>query len=106
MVPGGGTGVCPTDYPSVSFSGNSTSLSSNAKAMLSTAAAKLKANPNCTVTVNGYPEASKASQAVAQKRLDNIRSYLVETEGISTDRISTNAEVGGGDKNTVDIKAN
>ena len=106
MVPGVGTGVCPTDYPSVTFSGNSTSLSSNAKAMLSTAAAKLKANPNCTVTVNGYPEASKASQAVAQKRLDNIRSYLVETEGISTDRISTNAEVGGGDKNTVDIKAN
>jgi len=74
--------------------------------MLSTAAAKLKANPNCTITVNGYPEASKASQAVAQKRLDMIRSYLVETEGISTDRISTNAEVGGGDKNTVDIKAN
>jgi len=100
------TATCPTDYPSVTFKGNGTSLTSDAKALLSTAAAKLKANPNCTITVNGYPEASKASQAVAQKRLDVIRNYLVETEGISTDRISTNAEVGGGDKNTLDIKSN
>ncbi len=100
------TATCPTDYPSVTFKGNGTSLTNDAKALLSTAAAKLKANPNCTITVNGYPEASKASQAVAQKRLDVIRNYLVETEGISTDRISTNAEVGGGDKNTLDIKSN
>ena len=106
MVSGPQPGACPSDYPSVSFTGNGTSLNSDAKALLSTAAAKLKANPNCNITVNGYPEASKASQAVAQKRLDMIRNYLVETEGISTDRISTNAEVGGGDKNTIDIKAN
>jgi hypothetical protein len=56
--------------------------------------------------LNAYPEASKASQAVAQKRLDAMKAYLVETGGISADRISTNAEVGGGDKNTVDIKSN
>jgi outer membrane protein OmpA-like peptidoglycan-associated protein len=106
MVAGGGTAVCPADYPSVSFKGNAASLNSDAKAMLSTVAAKLKANPNCTITINGYPEASKASQAVCQKRLDAIKMYLVETEGISADRISTNCEVGGGDKNTVDVKSN
>lgn len=106
MVAGGGTAVCPADYPSVSFKGNAASLNSDAKAMLSTVGGKLKANPNCTITINGYPEASKASQAVCQKRLDAIKMYLVETEGISADRISTNCEVGGGDKNTVDVKSN
>jgi outer membrane protein OmpA-like peptidoglycan-associated protein len=98
--------VCPTDYPSLTFKGNTSSLSSDAKAMLSNVSAKLKANPTCTITINGYPEASKASQAVCQKRLDAIKMYLVETESISADRISTNCEVGGGDKNTVDIKSN
>ena len=107
IVPGGGgAAVCPTDYPSVTFKGNAAAVSTDGKAMLSTVAARLKANPTCTITINGYPEASKASQAVCQRRLDAIRMYLVETEGISTDRISTNCEVGGGDKNTVDIKSN
>ncbi|HMW26285.1 MAG TPA: hypothetical protein PKC51_06580, partial [Ferruginibacter sp.] len=74
--------------------------------MLATVAAKMKANPTCTITINGYPEASKASQANCQKRLDAIKKYLVEKEGISADRITTNCEVGGGDKNTVDVKCN
>ncbi|MES2829894.1 MAG: OmpA family protein [Bacteroidota bacterium] len=106
MVTGPVAGACPTDYPSVTFKGNAASVTTDGKAMLSTVAARLKANPTCTITINGYPEASKASQAVCQRRLDAIRMYLVETEGISTDRISTNCEVGGGDKNTVDIKSN
>ena len=106
MTGTGATGVCPTDYPSVTFSGNGATVNTDGKSMLSTVAARLKANPTCTITINGYPEASKASQAVCQRRLDAIRMYLVETEGISTDRISTNCEVGGGDKNTVDIKSN
>ncbi len=97
---------CPSDYPSLSFKGNSVTLTSDNKAMLATVAAKMKANPNCNITINGYPEASKASQAVCQKRIDAVKKYLVEKEGISADRITTNCEVGGGDKNTVDIKSN
>ena len=98
--------VCPTSYPSVTFSGNTVSLNETNKGLLAACAGQLKANPTCTVTLNSYPEASKSSQAVAQKRLDAMKAYLVETGGISADRISTNAEVGGGDKNTVDIKSN
>jgi hypothetical protein len=98
--------VCPTSYPSVSFSGNTVALNATNKGLLAACAGQLKSNPTCSVTLNAYPEASKASQAVAQKRLDAIKAYLVETEGISADRISTNAEVGGGDKNTVDVKSN
>jgi len=98
--------VCPSDYPSLTFKGNGTTLANDAKAMLATVAAKMKANPTCNITITGYPEASKASQAVCQKRVDAVKRHLVEKEGISADRISTNCEVGGGDKNTIDIKSN
>ena len=97
---------CPTDYPSLSFKGNSGTLTSQNKAMLANVASKMKENPNCNITINGYPETSKASQAVCQKRLDAIKKYLVENQGISADRVTTNCEPGGGDKNTVDIKSN
>lgn len=98
--------VCPTDYPSLSFKNNNAALSADAKAMLATVAAKLKANPTCNITVTGYPETSKASQANCNKRLEAVKNYLVEKEGISADRITTNCEIGGGDKNTVDVKSN
>ncbi len=98
--------ACPCDYPSLSFKGTATALSAENKAMLSTVASKLKTNPTCTISVHGYPEASKASQANCQKRLDAIKIYLIEKEGISADRISVNCEVGGGEKNTVDVKCN
>ncbi|MEJ7625386.1 MAG: OmpA family protein [Ferruginibacter sp.] len=96
--------ACPCDYPSLSFTGNSLTINSDGRAMLATAASKLKASPDCNITINGYPEASKASQATCQRRLDAAKKYLVETQGISADRITTNCTVGGGDKNTVDIK--
>ncbi len=97
---------CPADYPSLSFKGNTAALSADVKAMLATVASKLKASPNCNITITGYPETSKASQANCQKRVDAAKNYLVEKEGISADRITTNCEIGGGDKNTVDIKSN
>lgn len=93
------------DLPSVSFRGNSGALSSDAKAMLATVASKLKNSADCGITVTGYPAASKASQALCNKRIDAIKAYLTEKEGISEDRIDTNCEVGGGDSNTVDIKS-
>jgi len=97
---------CPADYPSLTYKGNGAGLSADNKALLQAVAAKLKANPKCNITINGYPEASKAAQAVCQQRVDAVKLYLVQKEGISTDRIATNCEVGGGDKNTIDIKSN
>lgn len=93
------------DLPSISFRGSSRTLSSDAKAMLATVASKLKSNPACAVNITGYPAASKSSQALCTRRLDAIKKYLVETEGISSDRLITNCEVGGGDANTVDIRS-
>jgi outer membrane protein OmpA-like peptidoglycan-associated protein len=93
------------DLPSLSFKGNANTLSADTKAILATVAAKLKESPNCAVTITGYPAASKASQAVCNKRTDAIRTYLMNNEGISSDRLSVNCQVGGGDANTIDIKA-
>lgn len=93
------------DLPSISFRGNTSTLTADAKAMLATIATKLKANAGCNITITGYPAASKASQALCSKRTQAIKQYLMESEGISSDRITTNCEVGGGDANTVDIKS-
>ncbi len=105
-----GTGVvnttCPTDYPSLSFSGNSQTLGSDAMSRLATIASRMKANPNCNISITGYPEASKASQSVCNKRMDAIVNYLVQTQGISAGRISTDCSVNGGEKNTVDVRSN
>ena len=96
---------CPNDYPSLTFKGNM--MNNDNRAMLSTVASKMKANPNCNISITGYPEASKAAQAVCNARNESIRKYLVESQGISADRISINCEVGDGkNKNTVDIKSN
>ncbi len=99
-----GRGDCPADYPSLSMKG--ISLSADVKAMLASVAAKLKDNPNCTITITAYPGASKAQQSMADKKLDAVKNYLVETLGVSADRISTDKSIGGGDANTIDIKSN
>lgn len=108
ITPGGlqaPTAGCPTDYPSLSFRGSA--MSNDNRAMLSTVASKMKSNPNCNISITGYPEASKAAQAVCNTRNESIRRYLVESQGISADRISINCEVGDGtNKNTVDIRSN
>lgn len=103
---GGVNANCPTDLPSISFAGNTSRINAEMKATLAVVATKLKSNPGCNILIKGYPETSKSSQATCQKRVDAIKNYLIEREGISSDRISTNCEVGGGDKNTVDIQAN
>jgi opacity protein-like surface antigen len=93
------------NFPSISFKGNRKALTSDAKAMLATVASQLKNNAGCSIIITGYPAASKASQALCNNRAQAIKAYLTEKEGISSDRIDTNCEVGGGDVNTVDIKS-
>ncbi len=96
--------ICDCNYPTMTFANNNSSISANTRAFLATVAAKMKANPTCSIILTGYPEASKASQANCQKRLEAARRYLIEKEGISAERITNNCEIGGGDKNAVDVK--
>lgn len=94
------------DLPSISFRGSSATLSNDGKAMLATVSSRLKNNAGCSITLTGYPAATKASQALCNRRLNAVKAYLSEKEGISADRILTNCEPGGGDVNVVDIKSN
>lgn len=95
--------VC--DYPSLNM--KSIVLSADNKAALAIVAEKLKANPACSVIINGYPGTSKSSQSTCQKKVDAIKSYLRDTGGISADRITTNCTyTAGADQNVVDIKCN
>ena len=103
---GGLNGNCPSDYPSLTFRGNSIRLSGDIQATIATIATKMKTRPDCKIVIKGYSETSKSSQAVCQKRVDAIKMQLKEREGISADRITTNCEVGGGDKNIVEITSN
>lgn len=96
--------TCNLNLPSISFKGNRSSLTNDAKAMLASVASQMKNSASCNIIVTGYPAATKASQSVSNKRVEAVKAYLTETEGISADRISTNVEVGGGDVNTVDLK--
>lgn len=105
LAEGGGPKTnCPADYPSLSM--KATSLSKDVKAMLATVASKLQESPTCSITITAYPGASKAQQSLADKKLDAVKNYLVETLGISGDRITTEKSIGGGDANTIDIKSN
>ncbi|HMO62702.1 MAG TPA: hypothetical protein PKC39_11925 [Ferruginibacter sp.] len=99
---GGGKKNCPVDFPSLTL--KAASLNANAKAMLASVAAKLKDNPDCTITLTAYPKADKRSQSLADKKLEVVSTYLVETLGISADRIATDKVIDGGDANTIDIK--
>ena len=94
-----------SDMPSLVFKNNSFKLSADNKSLLSAIAAKMKAIPNVSISVLAYAD-TRRNDYIFQYRVDNIKKYLVEKEGISADRITVNVVVTGGDPNIVDIKPN
>ena len=100
------------DLPSLRFKTNSFKLSNDHKAMLATIAAKMKSYPDARITVTAYPPRERLQYSggkifgdMSFKRLEAIRKYLVEMQGISLDRITTLSDAGAeGDENTIDIK--
>jgi hypothetical protein len=96
---GGHTGGAPIFYdvqsmnfPTIQYKENSI-FCKDEKAILNFVANKLKENPGLNVTVNTYSKKSFKSQNIANNRLKAIVKYLTEKEGISEDRLSTNAEI-------------
>ena len=100
-----GMGKCGIgDLPSINFKGRSVSLSKENKALLSSVAQKLRDNPNCKIAVIGYGESSKAAQQLSWDRVNAVINYLVEKEGVSSDRFIFRYAQSGGEENTVDLK--
>lgn len=102
---GGLRGRCGIgDLPSITFKGRSLSLSKDAKALLASAAEKMRNNPNCKVAVIGYGESSKAAQQLSWDRVNIVINHLVEKEGIASDRFIFRYGQTGGEETTVDLK--
>jgi OmpA-OmpF porin, OOP family len=91
--------------PSITFKGKTYVINASAKALLADVAAQLRNNPNCKVTLAGHPAANKAAQALNQKRVDAIKTDLIEKEGISSDRIIPMYDAGEGDVHTIDLRS-
>jgi outer membrane protein OmpA-like peptidoglycan-associated protein len=91
--------------PSVTFSGNSANLSSDARSMLASVAARMRNNPECRVVVIGYCASNKSQQQRSWDRVNAVINHLVEKEGVSADRFIFNYGQEGGDCNTVDLRA-
>ena len=92
------------DLPSVTFKPKSIILSNDAKALLASAAQKIKDNPNCKIAVIGYCSSSKSEQQLSWDRVNAVISYMVDKEGINQDRFIFKYGEMGGDCNTVDLR--
>lgn len=92
------------ELPSVNFKGKSITLSNDAKALLSSAAQQIKANPNCKIAVVGYCSTNKSEQQLSWDRVNAVINYLVEKEGISSDRFIFKYGETGGECTTVDLR--
>ena len=94
-----------TDLPSINFSGKSIVLSTETKALVGSVATSLRSNPNCKVIVCGSASKNKSGQSLGQKRVDAIVKYLVETQGISADRVVAQYDCSEGEPSVVELRA-
>ncbi|HEV3222839.1 MAG TPA: hypothetical protein VGZ90_08180 [Puia sp.] len=101
---GGKTRCFIGDLPSIVFKGRSVTLSKDGMALASTIAEKMRNNPGCKVAVIGYGETSKTAQQLSWDRVNEVIKYLVEKEGINSDRFIFRYGQTGGDENTIDVK--
>lgn len=91
--------------PSITFTGNSATLSNDARGLLASVAARLRNSPECRVVVTGYCASNKSQQQRSWDRVNAVINHMIEREGISADRFVFNYGQEGGDCNTVDLRA-
>ncbi|HEV3249426.1 MAG TPA: OmpA family protein, partial [Puia sp.] len=92
------------DLPSISFRGRAVTPGKDAQALLAAIAEKMRNSPTCKVAVIGYGESSKSAQQLSWDRVNEVIKYLVEKEGVSSDRFIFRYGQTGGDENTIDLK--
>lgn len=98
---------CPCDYPTIDFKGNSVVLSADAKALLAMVASKMKTNPDCSIIIVSSPQGkSSLRNQICLTRLNIVKLYLTEKEGINSDRINEDCIADSVESGKVDIKCN
>lgn len=94
------------DLPSISFNPKVFKITKDAEPVLASVADRLRQNPNCHIVVTSYTcEPSKSSQQLSWDRVNAVINYLVEKQGISSDRLIFKYGESGGDCNTVDLRS-
>lgn len=102
----GGSDCGIGELPSISFNAKVFRLSKDAEAVLANVAERLRQNPGCRIVVTSYAcEPSKSSQQLSWDRVNVVINYLVEKQGISSDRLIFKYGELGGDCNTVDLRS-
>jgi outer membrane protein OmpA-like peptidoglycan-associated protein len=104
----GGASACMRNLgtlPSIKFNGNNPAVTTDARSMLASVAARLRNSPGCRVVVIGYCQSTKAEQQRSWDRVNAVINYMVEKEGLSADRFIFQYGQTGGDCNTVDLRA-
>jgi OmpA-OmpF porin, OOP family len=95
----------PIDLPSITFKGQSTALSKDAKTALTFVADYLKQHPEWLLVVKAFGFSTKLSQQRCFRKIDSIKRYLIEQQGISADRIVGTCDLSNaGDESTVDLQ--
>lgn len=92
------------DLPSITFSGRSVTLNNDSKALLAGVAQRLRDNAACKIAVVGYCASNKSQQQLSWDRVNAVINYLIESEGLGSDRFIFKYGQSGGDCNTVDLR--
>ena len=74
---------------SIDFDRGSSRITNIAKARLDAVALRLRENPRATVVITGYPDSGNRSEALARRRAENAKAYLVDRHAIDASRITT-----------------
>ena len=74
---------------SIDFDRGSSRITNIAKARLDSIALRLRENPRATVVITGYPDSGNRSEALARRRAENAKAYLVDRHAIDASRITT-----------------
>ena len=88
----------------VYFENNSVVLSGETKKQLDIIADRMKECPTVIVFLTAHPSYKKSLQKFAGLRLDAIKEYLIEQDGISIDRIKTGKTTDEENSNRVDVR--
>ena len=92
------------NLPTLNFKPKSILLTREIKDILSFVATKLKAAPDANIEVRAYTVMhSTQANKNGYKRLELIKLFLIEKQGISADRISTFLEMSDDDINRIDL---
>ena len=79
--------TCNLNLPSITFRGNRSSLTSDAKAMLANVASQMKNSANCSIVVTGYPAATKASQSMVTAE-QKLSKHTLQKQKVSAQIVS------------------